>query len=88
MKVENDKLKGKLQETSNELKKVKEAMKEHRDGGHIEITQDANLPTSHVRSGEHGELIIIIIIIIINFIYIALVSSAQGALQSCKIIHY
>ena len=88
MKIENDKLKGKLQETSNELKKVKEAMKEHRDGGHIEITQDANLPTSHVRSGEHGELIIIIIIIIINFIYIALVSSAQGALQSCKIIHY
>ena len=67
---------------------MKEAMKEHRDGGHIEITQDANLPTSHVRSGEHGELIIIIIIIIINFIYIALVSSAQGALQSCKIIHY
>ena len=86
MKIENDKLKGKLQETSNELKKVKEAMKEHRDGGHIEITQDANLPTSHVRSGEHGELIIIIIII--NFIHIALVSSAQGALQSCKIIHY
>ena len=90
MKIENDKLKEKLQETSNELKKVKEAMKEHRDGGHIEITQDANLPTSHVRSGEHGELIIIIIIIIIiiNFIHIALVSSAQGALQSCKIIHY
>ena len=42
---------------------MQEAMKEQRDGGHIEITQDTNLPTSYVRSGEHGELIIIIIII-------------------------
>ena len=62
MKVENDKLKEKLEEISNELKKVQEAMKEHRDGGHIENTQDTNLPTSHVRSGEHGKLIMIIII--------------------------
>ena len=69
MKIENDKLKEKLQEISNELKKVQEAMKEHRDGGHIENTQDTNLPTSHVRSGEHGELIIIIITLFIKRSY-------------------
>ena len=38
LKVENDKLKEKLEEISNELKKVQEAMKGHRDGGHIENT--------------------------------------------------
>lgn len=56
MKVENDKLKEKLQETSNELKKVQEAMKEQRDGGHIGSAKGINLQTSRVRSGEHGEL--------------------------------